>query len=111
MIERLDERRDRHAQRSRVYRLMFTAVAFAVLLVGIILSLPLVPGPGLPLVAIGLAMLALEFAWAERLLQRLAHRVDQLEDRVGWGGILAVLVLTAAGVVALLFVDIPHFPF
>jgi uncharacterized protein (TIGR02611 family) len=111
MIERLEERRERHSQRSRVYRLVFAALAFAVLLVGIVLSLPLVPGPGLPLVAIGLAMLALEFAWAERLLQRLAHRVDQLEDRVGWGGIVAFLVLAAGGVVALFFVDVPHLPF
>jgi hypothetical protein len=103
MIDRLDERRERHAQRSRLYRIGFGAVAALVLLAGIVLSLPLVPGPGLPLVAIGLAMLALEFAWAERLLRRIAHRIDQIEDRIGVGGIVAVLVVALAVGAALVY--------
>src|SRR2546423_591635 len=93
MIDRLEERRERHAERTRVYRIAFGVAATLVLLAGIFLSLPLVPGPGLPLIAVGLAMLALEFAWAERLLRRIAHRIDQVEERIGWAGILALLVV------------------
>ncbi|MDX6519305.1 MAG: hypothetical protein QOF50_2151 [Gaiellaceae bacterium] len=92
MIDRLEERRERHAERTRLYRVAFGVAAALVLLVGIFLSLPLVPGPGLPLIAVGLAMLALEFAWAERLLRRIAHRIDQVEERIGWLGIVALLV-------------------
>ena len=111
MIDRLDERRDRHAARSRVYRVLFALAAFLVLLVGVVLSLPLVPGPGLPLIAIGLAMLALEFAWAERLLERVADQVDELEKRIGWPGLVALAVVLAAAALVVLFFDVPVLPF
>ena len=103
MIDRLEERRERHAQRHKLYRIGFGVVAALVLLAGIILSLPLVPGPGLPLVAVGLAMLALEFTWAERLLRRIAHRIDQVEERIGWAGIVALLVGAVAVGVAVVY--------
>ena len=103
MIDRLEERRERHAERTRLYRIAFGILATLVLLAGIVLSLPLVPGPGLPLVAIGLAMLALEFAWAERLLRRIAHRIDQIEDRIGVGGIVALLTVAVAVGVAVVY--------
>lgn len=103
MIDRLEERRERHAQRHKLYRIGFGVSAALVLLAGIILSLPLVPGPGLPLVAVGLAMLALEFAWAERLLRRIAHRIDQVEERIGWAGIVALLVGAIAVGVAVFY--------
>jgi uncharacterized protein (TIGR02611 family) len=103
MIDRLEERRERHAQRHKLYRIGFGVAAALVLLAGIILSLPLVPGPGLPLVAVGLAMLALEFTWAERLLRRVAHRIDQVEERIGWAGIVALLVGAVAVGVALIY--------
>lgn len=103
MIDRLEERRERHAQRHKLHRIGFGFAAALVLLAGIILSLPLVPGPGLPLVAVGLAMLALEFAWAERLLRRIAHRIDQVEERIGWAGIVALLVGAIAVGVAVFY--------
>jgi uncharacterized protein (TIGR02611 family) len=103
MIDRLEERRERHAQRHKLYRIGFGVAAALVLLAGIVLSLPLVPGPGLPLVAVGLAMLALEFAWAERLLRRIAHRIDQVEERIGWAGIVALLVGAVAVGVAVIY--------
>ena len=103
MIDRLEERRERHAQRHKLYRIGFGVAAVLVLLAGTILSLPLVPGPGLPLVAVGLAMLALEFAWAERLLRRIAHRIDQVEERIGWAGIVALLVGAVAVGVAVVY--------
>lgn len=77
LVERLRRRKRRHRERGRIYRLSFAIGGFAVLLSGIVLSLPLVPGPGLLLIAVGLAMLALEFAWAERWLERAMHRLEQ----------------------------------
>ena len=38
---------------------------------GVVLSLPLVPGPGIVLVLGGLALLSHEFEWARRLRDRL----------------------------------------
>jgi uncharacterized protein (TIGR02611 family) len=103
MIDRLEERRERHLARTRLYRIGFGVAGALILLAGIILSLPLVPGPGLPLIAVGLAMLALEFAWAERLLRRVAHRIDQVEERIGWAGIVALLAVAVAVGVAVVY--------
>jgi len=36
-------------------------------LVGVVLALPLVPGPGIPVIFVGLTVLSAEFVWARRL--------------------------------------------
>jgi len=41
---------------------------FALLLAGGVLALPGIPGPGIPLVLIGLTLLSSRFAWAKRAL-------------------------------------------
>ena len=82
MLMRLRERRERHLERSRAYRILFAVAGFAVLLGGIVLSLPLVPGPGFVLIAIGLGMLALEFLWAERLLETAVDRLERVTSRL-----------------------------
>ena len=38
------------------------------LLAGAILALPLVPGPGIPLMLVGLVLLSSHFTWAKRCL-------------------------------------------
>jgi hypothetical protein len=43
-------------------------LGFLALLVGAILALPLVPGPGIPLMLVGLVLLSNHFAWAKRVL-------------------------------------------
>lgn len=60
--------------------------------------LPL-PGPGLPLVAIGLAILARDVAWADRLLGHVRDRIPTDED----GGIsrAAILTMVVGGVAGL----------
>jgi uncharacterized protein (TIGR02611 family) len=117
MIERVRDRRDRHRQRSRVYRIVFGVAGFVVLLGGIVLSLPFVPGPGLLLVAIGLGMLALEFAWAERLLERIVDRLEQAGERAARATPLqkalvgvAILLAVAALIVAAFLWDLPVVP-
>ena len=39
------------------------------LLVGAVLALPLVPGPGIPLMLLGLVLLSDHFVWARRCLE------------------------------------------
>ena len=41
-------------------------VGFLALLAGAILALPLVPGPGIPLMLVGLVLLSSHFTWAKR---------------------------------------------
>ncbi len=85
MLTTLHERRARHLERKRIYRVAFAVSGFLVLVAGIVLALPLVPGPGLLLVAIGLGMLALEFSWAERLLTRTLLRLERGVERLQRG--------------------------
>jgi uncharacterized protein (TIGR02611 family) len=69
--------RERHQERNRVVRYTIAFIGFLVVLAGIVLSLPFVPGPGILVVAIGLMILALEFAWAERLLERAVLELER----------------------------------
>lgn len=118
MIERVRERKEQHRRRGRAYRIAFGIAGSCVLLAGVVLSLPFVPGPGLLLVAIGLGMLALEFAWAERLLERALHQLERTADRaarstarqrLAFGALLAATAV--ALVVAVFLWDIPGVPF
>jgi uncharacterized protein (TIGR02611 family) len=117
MMERVRHRRERHKQRGRAYRIAFGIAGFVVLLGGIVLSLPFVPGPGLLLIAIGLGMLALEFAWAERLLERIVDRLEQAGERAARASpaqkaLVGVAILLGVGAliaVALVW-DVPGVP-
>jgi uncharacterized protein (TIGR02611 family) len=62
----------------RASRIVLGAV---IILIGIILSLPLVPGPGLLLVFVGLTVLASEFEWARRWRDRLRDGVQRVTGR------------------------------
>lgn len=66
----------------RASRLLAVSTIGAVLVaVGVALSLPGVPGPGLLLVIAGLAVLAKEFDWAHRLMAKAKAKAEQLKDR------------------------------
>lgn len=56
-------------------------VGIVLLVVGIVLALPLVPGPGIPLIFIGLTALSYEFEWARRLRQWGHAEFDRLRRR------------------------------
>jgi uncharacterized protein (TIGR02611 family) len=114
-IEKLRERREKHAQRNRVYRFLFAIVGICLILFGLLLSVPGVPGPGLLVVAIGLGMLALEFDPAERLLERILYRLEDARDasRPVQLAIVVAAVLLTAGAFALgaIYFDVPLLPF
>lgn len=52
-----------------------------VLALGVALSLPGIPGPGLLVLFLGLTILSWEFRWARRMLFRLKARVRALKAR------------------------------
>jgi uncharacterized protein (TIGR02611 family) len=115
-LERLREQRARHVSRSRFIRVPFVVLGFTVVVVG--LALLVLPGPGLLVMAVGFGMLALEFAWAERVLERTLDRMSKTSKTVRHGSRLlkalsaaASLATLAAVAFAAMYFDIPLLPF
>jgi len=115
IMERVRARRERHRQRHRLYRIGFAALGFLVLAAGVVMLVT--PGPGIPAIILGLAMLALEFAWAERWLERIVNRAEEAADQVRESspakraGLIALGVLALAGVIGVIvFWDVPFLP-
>lgn len=86
----------------RVKRYAVTIAGFGVLAIGAVLLV--LPGPGLLLIVVGLAVLATEYVWAHRLMVRAkkeARRVQEaaVASRLRTGGSLAF----ASGLVGLGF--------
>jgi uncharacterized protein (TIGR02611 family) len=115
LVERLEARRATHHQRSRIYRIGFAALGTLILVAGVVMLVT--PGPAFVLIPIGLAMLALEFKWAEELLERSLEQAQIAQERAAQTtrtqrvlGVLAGLAAVAAGVTAILLWDIPLLP-
>jgi uncharacterized protein (TIGR02611 family) len=114
MAEQLGERRERHRERSKPHRAAITVAGFLLVLAGIVLSGPGVPGPGFLVILIGLALLALEFDWAERLLRRgldyadrAGARASQMSTRRKVVIAIFAVAAVAAAVAAVFVFDIP----
>jgi uncharacterized protein (TIGR02611 family) len=61
-------------------RIAVTVVGFAVLLAGV--AMLVLPGPGVVVIIAGLAILATEYVWAERMLAEAKRRAIQAKDKV-----------------------------
>ena len=59
---------------------MRIALGFLALLTGAALALPLVPGPGIPLMLLGLVMLSDHFEWARRSLNWAKHKWQRVRS-------------------------------
>ena len=115
LSEKLARRRERHIQRSMPYRVAFMVLAFAILIGGIAL-IPL-PGPGWAIVFLGLGMLALEFKWAENLMEKILDRLEAAKEAAENAspvqkalGVVATVLGIAACVAAAILWDIPLLP-
>ena len=113
-IRRLRERKRQHQKRSIAYRIAFGAAGVIVVIGGLLLSLPGIPGPGIVLIALGLGMLALEFDRAERLLERVLDRFDRITEGASpvQKGVLAFVTIVGIvfAFVAVLIWEIPVLP-
>lgn len=116
LMANLADRRDRHRERSRLYRIAFAAAGITVTLAGVIMFVT--PGPALVVIPIGLAMLALEFAWAEQLLERAVERAEAAKQSAVEASrlekivtVLAIVTGTGAFVAAAILWDIPLIPY
>ena len=115
LSEKLAARRARHIQRSTPYRVMFVIVAFLILIGG--LALVPLPGPGWAIVFVGLGMLALEFKWAENLMEKILDRLEGAKRSAANAspaqkalGVAATAAGIAACVAAAILWDIPLLP-
>lgn len=64
----------------QVRRFFIILIGFTLLLVGAVMVFT--PGPGLPTIFLGLTLLAAEFVWARRLMDRMKHEGNRLKDTV-----------------------------
>jgi uncharacterized protein (TIGR02611 family) len=63
-------------------RVAITVVGFVLILAGLALSLPGIPGPGILVIIAGLAVLATEYAWARRVLDRARDQARRATERI-----------------------------
>ncbi len=115
LIAGLRERRARHKERNIVVRAVYLIAALTVLIAGLLMLV--LPGPALVVIPIGLTLLALEFASAERLLDRALDQADAAKEKAQettktqriLAGVAVALGIGAAVVAAILW-DIPYVP-
>jgi uncharacterized protein (TIGR02611 family) len=115
LIERLEARRAMHRARNPVYRVIFGITGALVTLVGVIMLVT--PGPAFVLIPIGLAMLSMEFVWAERLLDKSLEQAAVAQEKAAETtraqrilAAIATLLAIAAAVLAILWWDVPLLP-
>jgi uncharacterized protein (TIGR02611 family) len=115
LIEKLEARRATHRERGRLFRIGFGVVGLLVLLGGIVMLVT--PGPAFVLIPIGLAMLSLEFVWAEQLLERSLEQAQVAQEKAAQTtraqrilAAIATVLAIAACPLAVLWWDIPLLP-
>ena len=79
MVQRLEAQRERHRDRAKVVRALYVAAGLTLLLGGI--AMLVLPGPAFVVIPIGLALLSLEFTWAERLLDRSLEEAAKAQQK------------------------------
>jgi uncharacterized protein (TIGR02611 family) len=115
LIERLEARRATHRERHLVFRLGFGIVGALILIAGLVMLVT--PGPAFVLIPIGLAMLSMEFIWAERLLDKSLERAAMAQQKAAQTtrtqrvlAAIATQLAIAAIVLAILWWDVPILP-
>ncbi len=99
IVARIEARREIHRQMHWLPRVMVATAGFFVLLAGV--AMLFLPGPAILVIPVGLAILSLEFVWAERLLEK------ALESGATFGGWLGRVarhrgfLLMVAGILAM----------
>jgi uncharacterized protein (TIGR02611 family) len=115
LVQRLRERRDTHRDRGFIYRGAFVVAGVTLLLLGI--AMLVTPGPAFVFIPVGLAVLSLEFAWAERLLDHALEQADAAKRKAAAASpmqkrltAIATVLGAGAAVAAALLYDIPYLP-
>jgi uncharacterized protein (TIGR02611 family) len=110
LVKKLRARRHTHRERHPVFRTLWVIAGVTVLAAGAVMVV--FPGPALVVIPVGLAMLSLEFRWAERLLERAIDGGLDAKDAVqkasprqkALGGAALALAVAAVGALAAIVV-------
>jgi uncharacterized protein (TIGR02611 family) len=115
LVRKLRARQAEHKQRGRLYRWSFVLVGVAILGAGI--AMLALPGPAFVVIPVGLAILSLEFTWAERLLEKALVKGEEARRRAERASpaqkvlsVAAAVCAAAAAVAAAVVWDIPLLP-
>jgi uncharacterized protein (TIGR02611 family) len=65
-----------------VRKILKTIVGFVLVAVGLVLSVPGIPGPGLVIAFIGLVMLADHFDWAKRIVEWAKEKFERFRTKL-----------------------------
>ncbi len=104
---KLAERKERYQERGKLYRIGWVIVGALVTLAG--LAMLITPGPAFVVIPIGLAMLAMEFAWAEAALEKALKQAAKAQQKAKQADTkqkvftAVACILVAAAVVAGIF--------
>ena len=69
---------EKPSQYRRARHIVRSVMGFTVIVIGLVLAIPGVPGPGFLIIIGGLAILATEYVWARRYLKRLQDGGEKL---------------------------------
>lgn len=115
LVRKLKERKEAHRRRGLIYRAAFVTAGVTLLVAGI--AMLVLPGPGWGAIIVALAILALEFAWAELLLERVLVQADSAQRKARAASpmqkrltLAATVCAVAAGIGAVVLWDIPLVP-
>ena len=64
----------------QVKRLIVAVIGFTVLLIGI--AMIVLPGPAFIVIPVGLGIVATEFVWARRVLEKVKNKVNNIKDKL-----------------------------
>ena len=113
--QKMHERREAYQQRGTLDKVVYLSAGVPVTRIGI--ARLALPGPALVVIPIGLAMLAVQFAWAERALEKALVQAEKAQMTAKEAsrtqkilGGAAVVLGIAAFVTAALLWDIPLIP-
>jgi uncharacterized protein (TIGR02611 family) len=66
-------------------KLLRISFGFLLLAVGLVLSIPGVPGPGIVVIILGLVILSDHFHWARRMLDWAKRKTEKVRKSIGLG--------------------------
>jgi len=61
-------------------RLIVAVIGFTILLIGV--AMVVLPGPAFIVIPVGLGILATEFVWARRVLEKVKDKVNNIKDKL-----------------------------
>jgi len=61
-------------------KLVIAVIGFTVLFIGI--AMIVLPGPAIVVIPIGLGILATEFVWARRILEKVKNKANNIKDKL-----------------------------